>query len=125
MKTIRLFLVLSFLLNFNIYAQENEYFETYDDYILLKSNANNQTLNLLLAPRINGITQYLQRIWYSPTVQNTLGIGVKFKNISLSYSFKLSHSNLVENTLGTSKYSDIQLHSYSKWYGYDGYYQKF
>lgn len=109
----------------NTQAQEKNNFETYDDYILLKTNINNQTLHLELSPRTNGITQYLQRIWYSPTVQNALGVGAKFKNISLSYSFKLSQTNLVKNTLGTSNYSDIQMHSFGKRLGYDVYYQKF
>jgi hypothetical protein len=123
-KTNLMLISLLFFIRFSASAQD-EYFETFDDYILLKVNANNQTLNLALAPRANGITRYGQRIWYSPTVQNAFGVGVKFKNLSLSYSFKLSQSSLVKNTIGTSKYSDIQMHSYGKWFGYDIYYQKF
>ncbi|MDX2301591.1 MAG: DUF4421 family protein [Microscillaceae bacterium] len=105
------------------YQRKN--FETFNDYILLRASLHNNSLNLSLSPRENGITQYLKPIWYRPSVQNNLGFGISFKGLSLSYSFKLRQNSLISARQGKSQYQNIQIHSFGKKLGYDIYYQDY
>lgn len=124
-KKISLVFFLFFIsLCFQSYSQ-SDYFETYDDYLLLKGRATNRTLNFNISPRSDGITNYLQRIWYRPSVKNSIGFGFRFKGISFSLGFKLSQNNIIKETFGESGYFDLQVHSYGKKLGYDIFYQNY
>lgn len=104
---------------------QNSNVETFEDYFLVRVGLTNRSLNFNLSPRQNGFTQYFKRLWYRPGVQNTLGVGVRFKGLGLSYSFKLAQHPLMRARTGESKYFDLRINSFSHKYGYDVYYQDY
>ncbi len=104
---------------------QRKYFQTFDDCLLLKTSISNSSLNLSLSPRSNGLTKFSKLIWYRPSVQNTIGIGLGFKDLALHFNFKLRQNATIEARQGNSKYSDLQIHSYGKKLGYDIYYQTY
>lgn len=123
MKHLFIFLGI-FAINFSLYAQ-GDYIETFRDDFLIKVGITNRSLNLALSPRVNGITQFLKPIWYRPSVQNSIGVGVNFKGIYVGLGFKLSQNPLIKDRQGSSNYFDFQTHSYGKKIGYDVFYQSY
>ncbi|MDX1903640.1 MAG: DUF4421 family protein [Thermonemataceae bacterium] len=119
-----LYIFLQMLFSTELLAQ-GEYIQTFTDHFLVKVGANNRSLDLTLSPRVRGITQFDKLLWYRPSVQNTIGVGVSFKDIGLSYSFKLAQRPATRSAQGNSKYFDMQLHSLGRKYGYDIYYQNY
>lgn len=108
----------------SVHAQ-NTNVETFEDYFLVRAGLTNRSLNFNLSPRQSGFTQYLKRLWYRPGVQNTLGVGVRFKGLGLSYSFKLAQHPVMRARTGESKYFDLRINSFGHKYGYDVYYQNY
>jgi hypothetical protein len=106
-------------------AKAQERFQTFEDYFLIKIGATNCSLNFTLSPRINGIAQFHKPIWYRLSVKNSIGVSVQFKDLALSYGFKLGQHELLKNRQGKSEYSDLQIHSLGKRIGYDFYYQRY
>lgn len=104
---------------------QSENIKTYDDYILVRSGITNRSLNLNISPRENGFTQYFKRLWYRPNVNSALGIGVRFKGIGLSYSFKIIGDPLVSRLTKKSKHTDIRVNSLGRRIGYDINYQDY
>jgi hypothetical protein len=102
-----------------------ENFLKYSDHILIKTSLNNRSLNFNLSPRINGITQFRQRLWYRPSVLNSLGISIAFKDFGISYSFKVAQNPLIASRQGKSDYTNLQLSSFGKKIGYDVFYQDY
>ena len=119
-----LFVFIWILLSFSTYAQRDN-FETFDDYILIKTSLHNSSLNLSLSPRKNGVTNFFKPIWYRPSVQNIMGFGVSFKGLSLSYNFKLRQNAKINARQGTSAFSNLQIHSFGKKLGFDVYFQNY
>jgi hypothetical protein len=102
-----------------------ENFVKYNDYILVKTSVNNRSLNFNLSPRIDGITQFRQRLWYRPSVLNSLGISVAFKDFGIGYSFKVAQNPLIASRQGKSEYTNLQISSFGKKIGYDVFYQDY
>jgi hypothetical protein len=119
-----LFILTLFFSTFSIYAQSG-YVEPFKDHFFISAGVTNRSLNVVLSPRLNGITQFLRPIWYRPSVQNSIGIGVSFKDVGVSFGFKLSQNAIIKDREGVSKYFDLQVHSYGKRLGYDVYYQNY
>lgn len=105
--------------------EEKTNFETFDDYFFVRANMTNRSLNFNLSPRKNGFTQYFKRLWYRPGVSTTVGLGVRFKGIGLSYSFKLGQHPLMRSQIGQSEYFDLRINSLGHKFGYDVYYQDY
>ncbi len=104
---------------------QSDYLQTYDDYILVKTSIVNRSLNLNISPRENGTTKYLKRLWYRPNVRSTVGLGVRFKGLGVSYSFKAIKDPLINDITEESKYTDIRVNSLGKKIGYDINYQDY
>lgn len=104
---------------------ERPYFERFDDFFLVKAGINNRSLNYNLSPRVNGVTQFLQRLWYRPAVQNTLGVGVRFKGVGVSVGFKLIQHPAIKARQGDSDYFDIRVGSMGYKLGWEINYQDY
>ncbi|TAF68124.1 MAG: DUF4421 domain-containing protein [Cytophagales bacterium] len=104
---------------------DSSYIQKFEDYMLIKTGATYRGLDLTLSPRINGITQFLEPLWYRPSVRNSVSVGVNFKGLAISFGFKLAQHPLIRDRQGESKYFDLQVHSFGKKLGYDIYYQEY
>lgn len=104
---------------------QSEKIKTYDDHILVRTGITNRSLNLNLSPRENGLTKYLERLWYRPNVSSTLGLGLRFKGLGISYSFKIIDDPLIDGLTNKSKYTDIRINSLGRKVGYDINYQDY
>ncbi len=125
MKKLCICCMLFFIQN-NTYAQDTLYIKSFDDYFTIKTGITYRALNFTLSPRINGITQYLQPIWYRPIVRSSLSIDVAFKDLSIGWSFGLAQNRLFSGKQTESKYLDFQMHSsLTKKLTYDLYYQDY
>ena len=125
-----IYLLLLFSIPNMVFSQKGkdtkeEYIKTYDDYILVNTSLVNRSLNLNVSPRENGVTQYLKRLWYRPNVKTTIGLGVRFKGLGISYSFKAIDDPLVSNLTEESEYTDIRVNSFGRKIGYDINYQNY
>ncbi|MEO1655122.1 MAG: DUF4421 family protein [Bacteroidota bacterium] len=78
-----------------------------------------------ISPRENGLTRFFKPIWYRPSVQNMVGIGVGFKDLAINVNFKLRQNSAISARQGSSAYTNIHVHSYGRKLGYDIYYQKY
>lgn len=118
------FLLFPFFLTQTVKCQ-TEYIESYEDYILVRTGITNRSLNLNLSPRENGLTKYLERLWYRPNVSSTLGLGVRFKGFGISYAFEIIDDPLIGGLTNKSKYTDIRINSLGRKVGYDINYQDY
>lgn len=104
---------------------QSEKIKTYDDHILVRTGITNRSLNFNLSPREDGLTKYLERLWYRPNVSSTLGLGVRFKGLGISYAFKIMDDPLVDELTNKSKYTDLRINSLGRKVGYDINYQDY
>ncbi|HCT31489.1 MAG TPA: hypothetical protein DIW31_12360 [Bacteroidales bacterium] len=66
-----------------------------------------------------------QKIYYSANVPLTLSASFYYKSLGISISKELTSTVDEAEKYGKTKYTDIQLHYFSKKFGYELYYQKY
>lgn len=99
--------------------------ETYTDHFLIRVGGSNRSLNLNISPRENGTTRYLQRLWYRPNVKSSIGLGLRFKDLGISFGFNVINDPLVGNKTEQSQYTDFRVNSLGRKIGYDLNYQDY
>lgn len=124
MKCYRISIMLFLVMPFMAESQDSDSaraqnIKTYPDYFLFKGGVSNRSLNLLLFPRENGITQFFDPVLYRPSVQNTISVGAGFKGFAVAVGFKLAQNPLVKVKQGESTYFDFRINSLGKKVGYD------
>jgi hypothetical protein len=62
---------------------------------------------------------------FVPNVNSNLGFSFSWKFLSLSYSFKIPNQYYPVSEFGTTRYNNLCLSSYYKWFGFEGFYRSY
>lgn len=106
-----LLFIFTSILTSNLYAQEDTtFFNKYNDPLTLKISISNKFVSLLYENNTNEIT-------FDPNRPISLGLGVNFKKMGISFSYGLSF--LSNDKKGETHSFDIQYHNYGTQFCFD------